>query len=53
MGMNGGFEMEDDEKEALERFQAWQALQELKRRYPEPEGGYPCPACGSMDHFEC
>lgn len=29
------------------------ALDELKRRYPQGDSGYPCPDCGSLDHFEC
>jgi len=45
--------MQQDELEALERFQAWQALEELKRRLGASDEPLPCPECGSFEHFEC
>lgn len=40
---------------AAARFEAAQALDELKRRRPEADWRTdpPCPDCGSMEHFEC
>jgi len=45
----------DDELEAISRFKAFQALEELKRRNPDADWNRdpPCPDCGSMAHFEC
>lgn len=44
-------EWKPDELVALAKFQSYQALTELKRRFPEPSPA--CPDCGSFEHFEC